>query len=153
VTPVGTGLFGVAILSSTQAPYDDQLRAFPLLQERLRGNSVASEVRGAGPLRHRTRRRVAGRVLLVGDAAGYLDALTGEGIGVALSCARGLVACLASGRPDEYEKAWYRASRRSRALTSGLLAARRSPVITKRIVPAAQCFPGIFGRAVQLLAG
>ena len=39
---------------------------------------------------------MAGRVLLVGDAAGYVDALTGEGIAVSLACARALVDCVAA---------------------------------------------------------
>ena len=34
-------------------------------------------------------------MLLVGDAAGYVDALTGEGIAVAVAGARALVDCLA----------------------------------------------------------
>jgi flavin-dependent dehydrogenase len=42
---------------------------------------------------------VAGRVLLVGDAAGYVDALTGEGIAVALACARALLGCVAADDP------------------------------------------------------
>ena len=47
--------------------------------------------------------RVAGRVLLVGDAAGYVDALTGEGIGLALAQADAAAGCLAAGRPGRYE--------------------------------------------------
>ena len=55
-------------------------------------------MRGAGPLRQRARRRVAGRVLLVGDAAGYVDALTGEGLALAFAQAEAAVAAL-SRRP------------------------------------------------------
>ena len=55
------------------------------------GAAWVTPVRGAGPLRQRGPRRVAGRVLLVGDAAGYVDALTGEGIRTGLACARAAV--------------------------------------------------------------
>jgi len=38
-------------------------------------------------------------LVLGGDAAGYVDALTGEGIAVALACARALVDCVAADDP------------------------------------------------------
>ncbi|PRC62830.1 monooxygenase, partial [Mycobacterium sp. ITM-2017-0098] len=64
--------------------------------------------RAAGPLRQRVRRRVAGRVLLVGDAAGYVDALTGEGLGLAFAAARLLAGSVAADRPGDYEEQWRR---------------------------------------------
>lgn len=101
VTPVGDDLVGVAIPSRSRRGYNEHLAAFPALTASLRGPAT-TEVRGAGPLRQRVRRRVAGRVLLVGDAAGYLDALplTGEGIALALATAGAAVRCLAAGQPD-----------------------------------------------------
>ena len=50
--------------------------------------------RAAGPLRQQVRTRAAGRVLLVGDAAGYVDALTGEGMGLAFGAAELVVIAL-----------------------------------------------------------
>ena len=47
--------------------------------------------RGCGPMRQVVSRRVAGRVLLVGDAAGYEDALTGEGVSLAVKQAAAAV--------------------------------------------------------------
>ncbi|GHH56337.1 hypothetical protein GCM10018773_62190 [Streptomyces candidus] len=70
----------------TRGRYDEHLAGFPALAASLSG-PAATQVRGAGPLRQRVRRRTAGRVLLVGDAAGYVDALTGEGIALALATA------------------------------------------------------------------
>jgi flavin-dependent dehydrogenase len=101
------------------------------------------------------RRRVApgGRVLLVGDASGYVDALTGEGLSVGLAQARALAACLAAGRPQDYERRWRRVSRRSNLLTAALLAARRNPLLGPRIVPAARALPAVFGGAVRLITG
>ncbi|MGI5156814.1 NAD(P)/FAD-dependent oxidoreductase [Microbispora sp. CA-102843] len=151
VTPVGDDLVGVAVLSSERRPYDEHLAQFPDLLARL-GGPPATPVRGAGPLRQRVRRRVAGRVLLVGDAAGYVDALTGEGISLALLSARALVDCLRAGRPEEYETAWRRLSRRSRLLTAALVRARRHPPAARMIVPAARRLPAVFGAAVRALA-
>jgi flavin-dependent dehydrogenase len=152
VTPVGPDLVGVAVLSSVQAPFAEQLRAFPALQARLGGAGAASTVRGAGPLRQRTSARVSGRALLVGDASGYVDALTGEGIAVALHCARALVDCVAADDPQAYHRRWLGASRRYRVLTSSLLWARHRALLAPRIVPMAARLPRVFGAAVQQLA-
>jgi flavin-dependent dehydrogenase len=126
-----------------------RLAAFPALAERLGDAAPASAVRGAGPLRQDVRRRVYGRVLLVGDASGYLDALTGEGLGVGLAQAEVLARCLAAGRPADYERAWRRVSRPAWRLTAGLLWSRNQPLLAPRIVPAAQYLPWLFSALVN----
>jgi flavin-dependent dehydrogenase len=131
----------------------DRLAAFPALVERLAGAEPAGRVRGAGPLRQDVPGRVRGRVLLVGDASGYLDALTGEGISVALAQAAALAQCLRDGRPGDYERAWRRAGRKSRLLTAGLLWSRHQPALARAIVPAAQRLPGLFTMIVNQVAG
>ena len=151
LTPVGPQLVGVAVLSSDRGSFDEQMAAFPELASRLAGAESGS-VRGAGPLRRRTIRRAAGRVLLVGDAAGYVDALTGEGIAVSLACAQSLVDCVVAGDPAGYERRWRRDTRRYRSITSSLLwVSHRSP-LRRAIVPAAQRLPRVFSAAVGQLA-
>ena len=44
-------------------------------------------------------------MLLVGDAAGYIDALTGEGMGLAFGAAELLVDCVVRERPEDYDGA------------------------------------------------
>jgi flavin-dependent dehydrogenase len=154
VTPVGGRLVGVAVLCRGRGTsYDEWLTRFPDLRERLAVAEPASAVAGAGPLRQDVRRRRCGRVLLVGDAAGYVDALTGEGIEVGLACAQAAVSCIVAGRPDAYDAAWRRASRRYRWLTTALLTASGRPGVRRRIVPAAAALPGVFAAAVQVLGG
>ena len=99
VTPCGPSRVGVAFLWSDgrleQRPTIGSLLArFPFLDQRLSGAERDSEPRGAGPFLQRARRRVAERFVLLGDAAGYVDAITGEGMSVALVCAESLAACL-----------------------------------------------------------
>ncbi|MEU4211739.1 NAD(P)/FAD-dependent oxidoreductase [Streptomyces sp. NPDC026206] len=150
VTPVGDHLVGVAVLGRGRGGYEDRLASFPGLTPLLRG-PWESAVRGAGPLRRRVRRRVAGRVLLVGDAAGYVDALTGEGIALALATAGAAVRCVASGRPQAYEAAWRRLTRRHRVLTECLVRACEHPRTAGLIVPAACRLPRVFAAAVHAL--
>ncbi|MFC8778685.1 hypothetical protein ACFT77_01180 [Streptomyces nigra] len=90
-------------------------------------------------------------VLLVGDAAGYMDALTGEGIALALATAGAAVRCLTTGRPDTYEHAWAGLTRRHRLLTGALLAATRRPATARLIVPAASRLRPLFSAAVHAL--
>ena len=129
-----------------------RLSAFPALRDRLGDAPPASEARGAGPMRQDVRRRVYGRVLLVGDASGYVDALTGEGIGVGLAQAEALAGCLAAGRPADYERAWHRASAPAWRFTAGLLWSRNQPFLGPRIVPAAQRLPWLFAALVNRAA-
>src|SRR5207342_1681696 len=103
-TPVSDGEVGIAVLTAVRGrAYASWLEEFPEVAQRVSGAQAVSDVRGAGPLEQRTRRRTAGRVLLVGDAAGYVDAITGEGIALGLATAGAAVRCLAAGRVAEYE--------------------------------------------------
>jgi flavin-dependent dehydrogenase len=152
VTPVAGDLIGVAVLGGGRGSFDSRLAAFPALREKLSDARPASDVRGAGPLRQDVRCRAAGSVLLVGDASGYLDALTGEGIGLAVAQAAVLAGCVAAGRAGDYERAWRRVSRKAYFLTSGLLWSRHQALLGPRIVPAAQRLPGLFTSIVNQVA-
>jgi len=151
VTPVDDGLVGVALLTSRREPFEAQLERFPALCDRLPAGAVTS-TRGAGPLRQRSSARVCGRVLLVGDAAGYVDALTGEGIAVGMASARALVDAVGADDPASYERSWSRVSRRYRWLTESLLWARNRTLTQQLIVPGAERLPRVFAAAVNQLA-
>jgi flavin-dependent dehydrogenase len=151
VTPVAPDCVGVAVLVRDGGDFDDLLRDVPALAERLAG-APASRVLGAGPLRQTARRRVAGRVLLVGDAAGYVDALTGEGIALGLAQARAAVDAIVGDRVAAYERRWRRLTRRHDVLTRTLLAASARPTLRRALVPAADTLPLVFRAAVDQLA-
>ncbi|MEL7975445.1 FAD-dependent monooxygenase [Isoptericola sp. F-RaC21] len=149
VTPVAEDLVGVALLGPPGTDFATELATLPELAERVAGARPDGPVRGAGPLRVRSTARTAGRVRLVGDASGYVDALTGEGLRVGLAQARAVVAHLDD--PAGYERAWARATREVRLLTAGLVAAAASP-LRRRVVPAAVRAPGLYGAVVERLA-
>jgi flavin-dependent dehydrogenase len=148
-TPAGAAAGGAGPRDDAGGDFAARLAAFPALRERLGTAPPASEVRGAGPMRQDVRRRVYGRVLLVGDASGYVDALTGEGIGVGLAQAEALAGCLAADRPADYERAWRRASGPAWRFTAGLLWSRNQPLLGPLIVPAAQRLPWLFTALVN----
>lgn len=151
VTPVAENCVGIAILSSSRAGFDQHLTEFPALRDRVHGASHGPD-RAAGPLRQKARSRRAGRVLLVGDAAGYVDALTGEGIGMAFGAAELLVKYVAAQRVSDYDRQWRAMTRRYRLLTAGLVRAGSVPLIRSRIVPAARTLPAVFEGVVNQLA-
>jgi hypothetical protein len=91
-------------------------------------------------------------VLLVGDAGGYVDALTGEGVSLAVAQSRAAVAAIVDDTPDRYERDWHSVTRRYRVLTGGLLGATRVGVVRRALVPAAARLPGIFSSIVDQLA-
>ncbi|MEO3938062.1 NAD(P)/FAD-dependent oxidoreductase [Dermatophilaceae bacterium Soc4.6] len=153
VTPVGPDEVGVAVLTRERLPLDDLLVGFPELAARLAGAPATSTPRGAGGLRQGSTRRVAGRVLLVGDASGYVDALTGEGIALGLAQARAAVEAIAAGDPAAYERSWRRLTRRPDALTAGLLRVTRPAWGRRALVPAAATAPWVFRGVVDALAG
>ncbi|WP_308466844.1 NAD(P)/FAD-dependent oxidoreductase [Rathayibacter soli] len=151
VTPVGAQLVGVALLGPVGADFDAELSRIPELGARLSGAAVDGPVRGAGPLRQRSAARTAGRVLLTGDASGYVDALTGEGLRVGFAQADAAVRAVRAGDLRRYEREWVRVTRDFRVLTSGLVAAGRSGLRSK-IVPASSAAPRLFGAVVERLA-
>jgi flavin-dependent dehydrogenase len=151
VTPVADDCVGIAILSATRGGFDDHFNAFGELRDRVHGRTHGQD-RAAGPLRQKVRTRAAGRVLLVGDAAGYIDALTGEGMGLAFGAAELMVNCVVRERPEDYDRQWRKMTRRYRALTVALLQASAHAPLRAGIVPTAQALPTVFGRLVNLLA-
>ena len=151
VTPTADGMVGLALLARQGTQFDDALATAPQLAARVRGAEPASELRGAGPFRQRTRARTSGRTLLLGDASGYVDALTGEGIRIGLDQARAAVTAVQAGDPAAYEKEWERVTRDFRRLTGGVVFLATSP-LRPAIVPIAKAAPGIFEGAVERLA-
>lgn len=83
----------------------------PAVAARLRGSSRLTPIRGASPIGHRVARAAGRGWMLVGDAAGFIDPFTGEGIYRALRSARAAVGALAAG-DDEGAAARYLAERR-----------------------------------------
>jgi len=82
----------------------------PALAARFRDAEVAGEVRYLAPMTTAVRAVARGRTLLAGDAAGFVDPLTGEGIALAIAtgelAARAVLGALRAGdRPADARRA------------------------------------------------
>jgi flavin-dependent dehydrogenase len=151
VTPVASDLVGVALLGERGGTFGDRLAEFPALVARVGESPPVGATLGAGPLRRRAAHPSSGRVLLVGDAAGYVDALTGEGLAIGFVGARAAISAAASGRLDQYAADWSRITRRFRWSTEALLQATQWPNSRSALLPLAQGMPRMFAAAVNTM--
>jgi menaquinone-9 beta-reductase len=160
LTPAGTGRTGVAFLFDGVKPggWEGLLARFPSLAGRLEGAAILSEDRGAGPLVRRARARVLDRLVLLGDAGGSLDPLSGEGLTLGLGGALDLAAlapeAIAAGATRAaligFERARARRWRRAALATSALLALAHRPGLRRTVMAAAARAPGPLERLVAL---
>lgn len=157
VTPVGPDTVGVALLFGPvegDATFEALLERFPAVQERLATARGLDVPLGAGPFRQRVRRRFVGRVALVGDAAGYIDALTGQGLDLSFASATALVDVIRAGEPlEEYERAYRRLVRRYRATVELVLRIVRRRTTRAGMVRLLNAQPWLFGRLLDAVGG
>jgi flavin-dependent dehydrogenase len=167
VGPAGPDRVGVTFLwEAGRAPVREPsmrglLGCVPRLAERLDGAEPDSQARGAGPLRCAARAQVADRLVLIGDAGGYIDAITGEGLSVALRCAQilGRVApgALAAGATAAelapYQREFSRLYLRYATFTRAVLAMARHPFARRRTLRALAAYPPLFDRLLAATVG
>jgi len=89
-----------------------QVARLPALERRLSGAEQVTAVVTTAPVHLARRQAVQGGALMVGDASGFLDPFTGEGISMALHsgrlAAQAVVKSLSEGQGDERAAAIYR---------------------------------------------
>lgn len=151
VTPVAPKEVGIALLWSGEASgFDEFLGRFPALWKRLAGVPATSRNRGAGPLHQRVLAVQKGNVALVGDASGYLDAITGEGMAVALHQSAALVEALRAGDLARYAAAHRRIARLPDFMTSLVLGLEKRPGLRRRAIRALAAEPALFSRLLGI---
>jgi flavin-dependent dehydrogenase len=160
VTPVGPRSVNVAFLREGEMAegFDALLARFPRLQARLGAAPPLSQVRGAGPLLQRVRARHADRMALVGDAAGYVDAITGQGLSLAFAGSALLIDALPKDLSQDLgpslrrydvgvRKRWLQYSVPAHAL----LALSRRAWLRRRAIRCVAALPGAFGAVVRVV--
>lgn len=134
------------------AAFDAFVARLPSLAARLDGRARIDPVRGVGPLAWRTRAQTFDGAALVGDACGYVDPITGEGIWFALRGAQllceSLEPALHARRADRGALETYRVARareiggRAR-FALGLQRALRSATVVRAAMSAIAARPGL----------
>lgn len=153
VTPVGPREVGVAVLShGPPRSHAAMLSLFPELQARLAAAEMG-RVRGAGPLEQRVFGVLAPGVALVGDAAGYLDALSGEGLALGFRSAVALVERFASGELWRYPRDHSRIGSAYYCMTHVMLAFARRPRLRRAALRYLSSRPQLFSELLGVAAG
>lgn len=126
---------------------------FPALVARLGNAPPISTVKGAGPMARAATRRNSDRMVLVGDAAGFVDSISGDGLSIAFNSAlilgKHLPEILKRGATRESMEAYEREARRAYRgywfVTNGLLTIVRHPRARRTIINSLMRHPGTFG--------
>jgi flavin-dependent dehydrogenase len=132
---------------------DEGLKALPRLHARLRGAEVVSSERGAITGNREFHRVWRGNVALIGDASGTVDAITGEGLGLAFSQAVALAESFESGDLPRYEAEHRRLALRPLWMARLMLTLDGRPRLQHRTLQVFQKRPEIFQRLLALHVG
>ncbi len=158
VTPVGPQQVGVAILWSEPAReaqgtgFEKLLSQFPAIRSHLEGVPTLSRDRGCGPLHQRVRAVHRGNLALVGDASGYLDAITGEGLALAFHQSFALVEALEKADLAAYGRRHRKIGQIPNHLTAIVLWLEAHPRIRRRLLRALAEDPELFSRFLGIHA-
>ena len=129
------------------------LQDLPWLRKRLQGAKAVTTERGAITGNRRLKRIWRGNVALIGDAAGTVDAITGEGIGLAFSQAVGLAKCMESGDLMPYQSEHRRLTLRPLLMARLMLTLDGRPQLQDRTLRVFQKHPEVFQRLLALHVG
>jgi flavin-dependent dehydrogenase len=167
LTPLPNGEVVLAALAERAAMTGDprvwlraKIAAHAELRELLRGAEPISAVAGQGPLSSRARRGVAPGLVLLGDAAGFVDPVTGTGMAQALLAAELLAQRLTASGFDVSDRALHdfdRARRRlladSMLLTRFVLGLTRHPRLARATLQLMRAAPALYGHMVGVAGG
>jgi menaquinone-9 beta-reductase len=154
VTPVAADEICVAIVSrDPHLRLDAALAAFPEIAARLRDAAHASVERGAISSARKLRQVYQGRVVLVGDASGTVDSITGEGLCLTFRQAEVLAECLAEGNLRRYQLRHAALGRRPAMMGRLLLALDWKSSLRQRVMRAFDSDPRLFSRMVAMHVG
>jgi len=146
----------VCVAIASQDPslrLQEGLGFLPRLKERLGRAKTTSAERGALTGNCRFRRVWRGNVALIGDASGTVDAITGEGLGLAFNQAIVLAECLYTGDLAPYQTEHRRASLRPWWMARLMLTLDGRPGLQHRTLQVFERRPQIFRRLLELHVG
>jgi menaquinone-9 beta-reductase len=162
VTPIDRGTdsqhqprhqIGVALLcyrDLCKPDFPTMLSRFPELEIRLRHAVPTSKQRALGPLGQSTRAAWAPGAVLLGDASGYIDASTGEGISLALQQVEHLASILPNQLPARVDLGAFYGLTRARMNIAYILTTYttiilgRFPRLRREVVGILARFPRLF---------
>ncbi|HEU5097787.1 MAG TPA: NAD(P)/FAD-dependent oxidoreductase [Roseiflexaceae bacterium] len=166
VTPLPDGEILVASLAErsciegkAETAYERWIAEQPVLRMRLAGAERSSRLRGMAPLGIRARSGVAFGIVLLGDAAGALDPITGGGMAQALLTAELLAGYVirhwatGNGWLWEYDRARRALLWDERVLTQFVLGLAAHPWLARQTLRLLNATPALFSHLVGIAGG
>jgi menaquinone-9 beta-reductase len=154
VTAVGPEEVCAALITrDSHLRLNNALVHFPELASRLAGAEAVSEERGAVTVTRSLKRIYRGRTVLIGDASGSVDAITGEGISLAFRQAIVLADALVTGDLGPYQTAHRRMARRPAFMAQLMLTLDRFPRLRPGVLRLFEAKPILFERLLAVHVG
>lgn len=153
VTPVSGDEVCVVLMSRRRGVRAASIaETFPLLAERLSCAAMTAE-RGELTVTRSLERVYRGRLALIGDASGTVDAITGEGLCLSFHQAEALAAAFDSGDLAAYQAAHRRIARRPALMSKLLLLLDTHETLRHRALRTLAAYPDIFSRLLAVHTG
>ena len=154
ITPVAGDEVCVALLTSDQhADFDLELQRFPAVAAHVAAAVPCSKLRGAVCATRSVSHVSRGNIALIGDASGSVDAITGDGISIALRAAQALAHAIATDDLARYEVEHRKIMKRPRQMGELLLSMDRNPRFRARALSAMTRRPDLFAKFLGMHTG
>ena len=154
ITPVAARQICVALITGdSRLNFDEALIGFPALAERLRGAKREARMLGGASTTRRLALVHTRKLALIGEAAGSVDAITGEGLTIAFQQALVLADALRAGDLSLYQAAQRRITVLPHVMAILLLSMERHAVLRHRVFRAFSAKPSLFARLVAIHTG
>jgi steroid delta-isomerase-like uncharacterized protein len=153
VRGVGTDEVCVAVIARRAMRLDEALAQLPEIEGRLAGREATSAERGSVTVMRRFDRVWRGNIALVGDASGSLDAISGDGLRLALAQALAVAEAFSGGDLADYGHEHARLRRVPSAMTDLLLALDRWVPARSAAMCGLNACPWIFETLMALHTG
>jgi len=154
VTPVAPEEICVALVGrDSSLRLERALALFPALKARLASAHATTAERGGISASRRLKSVYRGRVALVGDASGTVDAITGEGLCLLFEHAAALARAMAADDLAIYQAEHRRIGRRPALMADLLLTLGRSRGLRERVMKAMAGDASLFARMLAIHIG
>lgn len=154
VTPVAEDQVCVALITRhKELRFDAALANFPQLAAKLEGAEAMGNTMGAISATRTLEKVHCGNIALIGEAAGSVDAITGEGLAIAFQQAIALATALRVDNLTDYERAHSGAMRMPLKMAALMLLMDHRRRLRERAFRALAAEPGFFQRMLAMHTG
>jgi menaquinone-9 beta-reductase len=174
LTPCGEEMVGVAILWDQERPFKKRggkeffpslIAKFPALSRRLGAATPIGNMQAIGPMSRTPKNIISDGLLLAGDAAGYVDAITGEGISLAVNQALAMqdtvipllkkktIGIIKVEELEDYAKVYREMYAVYKKMTGLALFLSRNPTIAQFVIRIFGKYPGTFQHLLSVNMG